>query len=181
MVAASFITLLALAASAVALPSSKERFLARRAARQGKPVSRVPAPHTGAVADNLVKNEQYSSNWAGAVYNSPKGTYKSVTGTFTVPKATGSSGASASAWVGIDGDSCGNAILQTGLDFNAGGSYDGEHPLVLAPEYATLMIGTQRGTSGSPTTPTTSPVFRSRLVTPSRLPLPRLRPRRAPR
>jgi hypothetical protein len=60
-----------------------------------------------------------------------QGTYKSVTATFTVPKASGSSGASASAWVGIDGDSCGNAILQTGLDFNVGGTYDGEPALAL--------------------------------------------------
>jgi len=39
-----------------------------------------------------------------------------VTGTFTVPTPSGASGA-ASAWVGIDGDTCGTAILQTGIDF----------------------------------------------------------------
>ena len=43
---------------------------------------------------------------------------------------SGSSGAHyASAWVGIDGDTCGNAILQTGVDFNVDGStvgYDGK-------------------------------------------------------
>jgi hypothetical protein len=42
-----------------------------------------------------------------------------VTGTFIVPtpKSTGSGTQSASAWVGIDGDTCGSAILQTGVDF----------------------------------------------------------------
>ena len=58
-----------------------------------------------------------------------------MTGTFTVPtpkEPSGGSGThSASAWVGIDGDTCGNAILQTGVDFNVNGnsvSYDGELP-----------------------------------------------------
>ena len=55
-----------------------------------------------------------------------QGTFTSVTGTFTVPTPTGSDG-SASAWVGIDGDTCGSAILQTGVDFTVSGgsvSYD---------------------------------------------------------
>ncbi len=51
--------------------------------------------------------------------------YTSVVGTIIVPtpKSTGKT-ASASAWVGIDGDTCGTAILQTGLDFSitSGGS-----------------------------------------------------------
>ena len=50
-----------------------------------------------------------------------------MTGTFTVPTPSGSSGA-ASAWVGIDGDTCANAILQTGVDFTVTDgevSYDG--------------------------------------------------------
>ena len=50
----------------------------------------------------------------------------------TPKEPSGSSGAHyASAWVGIDGDTCGTAILQTGVDFNVNGnsvSYDGEHP-----------------------------------------------------
>ena len=56
-----------------------------------------------------------------------------MTGTFVVPTPQVPSGGSgayyASAWVGIDGDTCGNAILQPGLDFNVDGSrvsYDGE-------------------------------------------------------
>ena len=55
-----------------------------------------------------------------------------MTGTFTVPTprepSDGSGAHAASAWVGIDGDTCGNAILQTGVDFNVNGgsvSYDG--------------------------------------------------------
>jgi hypothetical protein len=52
-----------------------------------------------------------------------QGTFKSVTGTFTVPTPTVRKGASpapaytATAWVGIDGDTCGSAILQAGVGF----------------------------------------------------------------
>lgn len=54
-------------------------------------------------------------------------TFTSVTGRFTVPtpsKPAGVSGSSfaASAWVGIDGDTAQNAILQTGIDFNLANS-----------------------------------------------------------
>ena len=57
-----------------------------------------------------------------------------MTGTFVVPHIKEPSGAtgrhSAAAWVGIDGASCGHAILQTGLDFTVNGSsvnYYGAH------------------------------------------------------
>jgi len=101
-----------LASAALARPSIEER----NARRQGKPATRI--------APTNITHEEYSSNWAGVVLNSPKGTYKSVTATFVVPTpkapSGGSSGTeySASAWVGIDGDTCGTAILQTGVDFN---------------------------------------------------------------
>lgn len=61
-----------------------------------------------------------------------KGTWRSVTGTITVPTPTGSG--SASAWVGIDGDTCETAIVQTGLDFTISGgevSYDGKFSQLL--------------------------------------------------
>ncbi|KAJ4413544.1 hypothetical protein N0V82_008482 [Gnomoniopsis sp. IMI 355080] len=64
---------------------------------------------------------EYSSNWAGAVIVSTDVT--SVTALVTVPSVSAgtSSGSSsyscASAWVGIDGDTCDTAILQTGIDF----------------------------------------------------------------
>ncbi len=51
-----------------------------------------------------------------------------MTGTFVVPTPSAPDGA-ASAWVGIDGDTCGNAILQTGVDFDYSGgsiSFDGK-------------------------------------------------------
>lgn len=56
-----------------------------------------------------------------------------MTGTFTVPtpkkpSGGGSGSFAASAWVGIDGDTCQTAILQTGIDFTVSGSsvsYDG--------------------------------------------------------
>ncbi|KAJ3346016.1 hypothetical protein HDU83_003512 [Entophlyctis luteolus] len=60
----------------------------------------------------------YSSNWAGAVLVGSG--YTSVTATFTVP--TPSTTGSGSAWVGLDGDTCQTAILQTGVDWTKSGS-----------------------------------------------------------
>jgi hypothetical protein len=102
------------AAPGTALRVARHRARAAGGARHGNPINRVSAP------SDLLSNEtnvSYSSNWAGAVL---VGTgYKSVTGTFTVP--TPSSAGSGSAWVGIDGDTCSTAILQTGIDW----TYDG--------------------------------------------------------
>ena len=58
-----------------------------------------------------------------------------MTGTFTVPAPSGNSGA-ASVWVGIDGDTCGTTVLQTGIDFTVSGgavSYDGERHRTSGP------------------------------------------------
>ncbi|BDD60302.1 hypothetical protein MPDQ_006217 [Monascus purpureus] len=70
---------------------------------------------------------EYSNNWSGAVLEEPpssQATFTAVSATFTVPKPTagvalgGSEGyQAASAWIGIDGDTSSNAILQTGVDF----------------------------------------------------------------
>jgi hypothetical protein len=69
----------------------------------------------------------YSSNWGGAVIKTPPvgQTFNAVTGSFKVPTPsipsngiyTGQSFAAA-VWVGIDGDTYTNAILQTGVDLN---------------------------------------------------------------
>ena len=73
---------------------------------------------------------QYSSNWAGAVLTAPPAgsTFNAVSGTFTIPKATTPNGQggsfSGAAWVGIDGDTYGKAILQAGIQWtvtNSGG------------------------------------------------------------
>lgn len=72
-------------------------------------------------ADNSTAHVDYSSNWSGAVLEQPSsGYFKSATGRFTVPtpKHVGTDGTeSASAWVGIDGDSCATGLLQAGVDF----------------------------------------------------------------
>jgi hypothetical protein len=66
---------------------------------------------------------QYSSNWAGAVLTAPPAgqTFNAVSGEFTVPTpsppTSGNGAWSGSAWVGIDGDTYQNAILQTGFDW----------------------------------------------------------------
>ncbi|RDX46350.1 aspergillopepsin [Lentinus brumalis] len=132
MFAATLLCQVLLATAAFAIPTSKERF-AQRAARRAAGLAHQSQPKALSEgihqADNLITNTshvEYSSNWAGAVLVASTATYKSVTGTFTVPtpkEPSGGSGThSASAWVGIDGDTCGNAILQTGVDFTVSGS-----------------------------------------------------------
>jgi len=111
---------LLLAGSAVAAPGTKKRFEnheKRIAANRmkGAPMHRVDAPESTLSNDTFV---EYSSNWAGAILIGSG--YKSVTGTFTVPSP--SSTGSGAAWVGIDGDTCETAILQTGIDWTRSGS-----------------------------------------------------------
>jgi hypothetical protein len=112
------------AANALAAPGTAARWAAHAARRAGRSGGfKQPAEDDGVYAkvNGTDKNVEYSSNWAGAVLTSTG--FTSVVGTITVPtpKKTGSAG-SASAWVGIDGDTCGTAILQTGLDFSISAS-----------------------------------------------------------
>jgi hypothetical protein len=122
MFSTAFLVQALLASAAFAMPSSKERFASRRArrstgvTRQSKPVNLI----TSQTTTNGTAHAEFSENWSGAVLVASTATYKAVTGTFTVPtpKSTGGSGEQcASAWVGIDGDTCETAILQTGIDF----------------------------------------------------------------
>ncbi|KAI0628022.1 aspergillopepsin [Trametes polyzona] len=131
MFAAALICQVLLATATFAIPTSRER-LAQRVARRAASahLSHPKRPSTTAVTeiDSLsnVTHPEFSTNWAGAVLIANTATYKSVTGTFTVPtprEPSGGSGThSASAWVGIDGDTCGSAILQTGVDFTISGN-----------------------------------------------------------
>ncbi|PYH47115.1 A4/G1 family peptidase [Aspergillus saccharolyticus JOP 1030-1] len=120
-----------LATAAVAAPLTEKRAAAKaaRLARRGENRKSNPPLKPGTnEAINLTgaKDTEYSSNWAGAVL---VGTgYTAVTAEFTVPTPSVPSGGSsreqycASAWVGIDGDTCDTAILQTGVDFCIEGS-----------------------------------------------------------
>lgn len=142
------------------------------------------------VAGKNTSDASYSTNWSGAVKIGTGLT--DVTGTIVVPTPSVPSGGSslkqyaASAWVGIDGDTCSTAILQSGVDFYAGrgGVSFGESSASPPPTPPTpfpsprgpLPPGTfcrsadrrclsrssppprqTRGTSGTPTTPTPSP------------------------
>lgn len=91
---------------------------------------KLPASDSRIAAITNHTHAEYSINWAGAVL---PGSYKSVTGTITVPSAKPPSGGSsstqyaASAWVGIDGYTCSSPIIQTGVDVfvkNGAVSYD---------------------------------------------------------
>ncbi len=100
---------------------------AKRLAERGS-LTRQPADDGVVHADakNGTAHVEYSSNWAGAVLIGTG--YTSVTGSIVVPTPSTPSGGSsrteyaASAWVGIDGDTCTTAILQTGVDFYVQGS-----------------------------------------------------------
>ncbi|PYI25880.1 putative aspergillopepsin, putative [Aspergillus indologenus CBS 114.80] len=128
-----------LAGTVAAIPNRglEARVKARASGTRGsRPLEAVNRPAT-------VKNQtnvEYSSNWSGAVLESPPSaaaTYTAVTGTFTVPEPTGTGSGAASAWVGIDGDTYSNAILQTGIDFtltNGRASYDAWYEWY--PDYA---------------------------------------------
>ena len=126
-------------------PSSAERFN-KRVARRGSGLRQTTPPisvsgNTNAVEGVNSTHADQSTNWAGVVItSSPDGSgFTSVSATFTVPEPqdNGEGGyQSASAWVGIDGDTCGTAILQTGLDFtyDGGVSYDAWYEWY--PDYA---------------------------------------------
>lgn len=118
-----YTTILALlAGSAAALPGALESRLARRARPRHE-----SAPNR---KDN--RFPQYSSNWAGAVQIGKGFTY--VEGTITVPEVRGDANSAASAWVGIDGDTCQTAILQTGVSFYGDGSFDAWYEWI--PDYS---------------------------------------------
>lgn len=83
-----------------------------------------------------------STNWSGAVLVSTG--YTAVSGSVVVPTPSLPSGADdstqycGSAWVGIDGDTCSSAILQTGFDFCIQGSdvtYDAWYEWLPADAY----------------------------------------------
>ncbi|KAL1997993.1 hypothetical protein VTN02DRAFT_247 [Thermoascus thermophilus] len=129
--AASLFTNLVLAGAALAAP--RGRGLVERAKARGKFIHLshpfLPSPSDllegGHDRENTTHgaNVQYSGNWAGGVIESPPAgqTFNAVSAVFTVPNPPSSSGsvgrsAAASAWVGIDGDTYQNAILQTGVD-----------------------------------------------------------------
>ena len=102
-----------------------ERLERRREARAGNPLIPTQTTETSALQPNgNISHIQYSSNWAGGVLTAPPAgsTFNTVSASFVVPKPSVPSGAKAgsysgSAWVGIDGDTYQNSILQTGIDF----------------------------------------------------------------
>lgn len=112
----------------------------RRANHAKRAIERKSHPKiTGTLPSTVVNqtNVEYSSNWAGVVVDSTGIT--EVTGIITVPSLSGgfNSDSCASAWVGIDGDSCESAILQTGVDFcYEGGGVEFDAWYEWYPDYA---------------------------------------------
>jgi hypothetical protein len=129
-----FITALVCAAAVFAAPFTEVRHERRqaRARRTLPPQNLTDAAEIDGLGGTNGANVQYSTNWAGLVLIG--NSYTSVTGTIVVPTPKQPSGGNtrtqyaASAWVGIDGDTCDSAILQTGVDFYIQGgqvSFDG--------------------------------------------------------
>ena len=142
----SLAALALLATFTLALPSGKSRLearLARRAAgiRSTSPLNRLTSDNKSD-AEPTKTQEEYSGNWAGVVIESPPAaaTFTAVSATITIPVPSSTGGSdtqSASAWVGIDGDTCANAILQTGVDFTVqGGSVSFDSWYEWYPDYA---------------------------------------------
>lgn len=114
-----------LATSVIASPLTSQRHVDGEIHRSTQVPRRTVRPHNPGTSEVLYLNqtsqETYSSNWAGAVLIGTGYTW--VSGEITVPIPQLPSGANsytnycASAWVGIDGDTCRTAILQTGIDF----------------------------------------------------------------
>lgn len=107
-----------------------ERRQAARATRTTNPPKLIGSKAYAADKHNgtNITHVQYSSNWAGAVLTAPPAgeTFNSVSAQFVVPSPSVPSGGgdgdySAAAWVGIDGDTYGNAIWQSGVDFTVSG------------------------------------------------------------
>ncbi|EED15907.1 aspergillopepsin-2 precursor, putative [Talaromyces stipitatus ATCC 10500] len=123
---------LLLSSVALAAPLSEENLARRESNRVARRARSHKQTHTNQRIDTIdaIKDlevasaassaEVYSSNWAGAVLIGSG--YTSVTGSFVVPSVSVPSGGDstqqycAAAWVGIDGDTCGTAILQTGVN-----------------------------------------------------------------
>lgn len=88
----------------------------------------------------------YSGNWAGVAKHSTG--INRVSGVTAVPKVAPSSQShSGASWVGIDGDSCQQALLQTGIDFYGDGTYDAWYEwipdnVVFFPDFP-LSVGDQ--------------------------------------
>lgn len=126
----------ALAGLAAALPQGaplRQRTGGQRAPHRSSFNNRT----ISAVETSRNKQVQYSSNWAGAVQIG-KG-FTRVDGTITVPSVSGDSNSAASAWVGIDGDTCQSAILQTGVSFYGDGSFDAWYEWI--PDYSHSFSG----------------------------------------
>lgn len=121
--------LAAIAGIAAALPGSLEARQARRAARRN--VVGHDRKSSG-FNQKDISYPQYSSNWAGAVQIGSGFTH--VEGTITVPQVSGDPNSAASAWVGIDGDTCNTAILQTGVSFYGDGTFDAWYEWI--PDYS---------------------------------------------
>ncbi|CAI7613894.1 hypothetical protein N7533_013306 [Penicillium manginii] len=155
------IMLLAIAAEAAPLTEERQaqhesRRLARLKNRESHPPYKIGTNEI--LRLNKTSKIEYSSNWAGAVLIGAD--YTAVTADFIVPipqvpnYGDGNKQYCASAWVGIDGDTCGTAILQTGIDFCVQGrstSYSACDINISAGDLVRMTVDATSKTSGAAT------------------------------
>lgn len=106
------------------LAAPRSGLLERLQARGALSRQSIPAEKNGVLLKQGSQGAdvEYSKNWAGVVREQPppSATYTAVSATFTVPRPTATDNSNelqaVSAWVGIDGDTYTEAILQTGID-----------------------------------------------------------------
>ncbi|KAH8812224.1 Scytalidopepsin B [Xylogone sp. PMI_703] len=72
--------------------------------------------------NKTIKHATVQSNWGGAILEASG--FSAVSAVANVPRGGGGSNAAGTAWVGIDGNDCETAILQTGFDWYGDGTYD---------------------------------------------------------
>ncbi|KAF8342491.1 peptidase A4 family-domain-containing protein [Amanita rubescens] len=113
MVAISQVAAILLATVAFAAPVSHiESRVPRR--HRSRPIRRIERDN---LAIDPASHEYYTTNWAGAMLQSPNRTYNAVSGTFVVPTLSSpNSYGAASPWVGIDGTGCSGGLWQAGID-----------------------------------------------------------------
>ncbi|KAH6677343.1 putative aspergillopepsin-2 precursor [Halenospora varia] len=173
-----------LATETLAAPQSKSglaRRQQRRAAertRQGSTMTAKESKNSKTKANSNTSTSsdvEYSQNWSGAAITSPPTgqTFNAVSAKITIPTPSIPSGVaatdgeySASAWIGIDGNTYSTAILQTGVDFtiSTSGAVTYEAWYEWYPDYAydftldisagdviTMFVNATTTTSGSAT------------------------------
>ncbi|KAJ6782479.1 hypothetical protein PWT90_07885 [Aphanocladium album] len=89
------------------------------------PASSSNLAHSVSANEKHTRRDLTSRNWSGAIQEASAGSWNYVQGTVVIPTLDDASNprGSADIWVGIDGNDCNTAILQTGIVAYGDGSF----------------------------------------------------------